>query len=247
MKNIFCIFIDSSLLQWTTDVFMENILQKFGMIKTLKFEEEKNNGKSKGILNCEFDDKFQAMKAKETLNGMNIHDNVIQVEYISKIPTSRYSVNTQQQNRRQDYNSGDTNDMDDHEFSGSSSHSSMMNNVNNQQQQQQQDHYSSRDYDDRQGTSKGYYTSGGGIQSSSSGSRGSSSSERSSYRGSDSRGGGGSDYYRSSSSSSSYPDKKRDRKNYETHTSDGGRRDRYDSHGSRSQKSPRRYGKSSYY
>ncbi|KAG2374854.1 hypothetical protein C9374_010228 [Naegleria lovaniensis] len=241
----------NNLQWWTTDVFMENILQKFGAIKTLKFEEEKNNGKSKGVLNCEFEDKFQAMKAKETLNGMNIHDNIIQVEYISKIPTSRYSVNTQQQNRRQDYNSGDMNDGDDHEFSGTSSHtSSIGSNVSNQQQASQQDYYSGRGsssdtYDDRQSGNKGYY--GGGGQSGSS--RSSMSGDRSSYRGGDTNRGSG-DYYRSSSSSSSYnADKKRDRKNYETNTGDGGRRDRssYDSHSSRSQKSPRRYGKSQYY
>jgi cleavage and polyadenylation specificity factor subunit 6/7 len=36
------------LIQWTTDQQLEDLLSKFGKIKTLKFFEDKVNGKSKG-------------------------------------------------------------------------------------------------------------------------------------------------------------------------------------------------------
>ncbi|XP_060188826.1 uncharacterized protein LOC132617768 [Lycium barbarum] len=54
---------------WTTDSELESELSKYGLVKEVKFFEEKASGKSKGYCQVEFHDSSAATACKEGMNG----------------------------------------------------------------------------------------------------------------------------------------------------------------------------------
>ncbi|KAK4355167.1 hypothetical protein RND71_024138 [Anisodus tanguticus] len=54
---------------WTTDAELEGELSKYGLVKEVKFFEEKASGKSKGYCQVEFHDSSAASACKEGMNG----------------------------------------------------------------------------------------------------------------------------------------------------------------------------------
>jgi cold-inducible RNA-binding protein len=86
-----CIII-SGLHWYTTDVFMENLLNQYGKIVRCDFMEEKTNGKSKGMLCCEFATLEAACKAKNNLNGAQIQGTTITADYLPQYPSSRFGI-----------------------------------------------------------------------------------------------------------------------------------------------------------
>ncbi|KAM3396375.1 cleavage and polyadenylation specificity factor subunit 6 [Capsicum galapagoense] len=54
---------------WTTDAELESELSKYGIVKEVKFFEEKASGKSKGYCQVEFHDSSGASACKEGMNG----------------------------------------------------------------------------------------------------------------------------------------------------------------------------------
>ncbi|EEF47594.1 heterogeneous nuclear ribonucleoproteins A1 homolog [Ricinus communis] len=54
---------------WTTDAELENVLSQYGMVKEIKFFDERASGKSKGYCQVEFYDAAAAAACKEGMNG----------------------------------------------------------------------------------------------------------------------------------------------------------------------------------
>jgi len=72
-----------NLQWWTTDQDLEDAAREYGKIKTIKFFENKMNGKSKGYAFVEFHDPFSAKSCKEGLQGRILHDKPIIINFVS--------------------------------------------------------------------------------------------------------------------------------------------------------------------
>jgi len=72
-----------NLAWWTTDQQIEDLLSEFGKVKSLKFFEDKVNGKSKGYAFVDFLSLDSARQAKEKLSGKEINDKPMLVNYVS--------------------------------------------------------------------------------------------------------------------------------------------------------------------
>jgi len=84
---------------WTTDQQIEDLLLPYGMIQTIRFVEDKTNGKSKGQCFISFEQTENVIKALEQLNDLHIDGKPISV---SKTTMDSFeSLNTHNRGRKE--------------------------------------------------------------------------------------------------------------------------------------------------
>ncbi|GAB2279815.1 hypothetical protein Dimus_014454 [Dionaea muscipula] len=89
---------------WTTDVELKAVLVRYGMVKEVKFFDEKASGKSKGYCQVEFYDSAAATACKEGMNGHIFNGRPCVVAFASPFTVKRMGdaqVNRNQHNAQQ--------------------------------------------------------------------------------------------------------------------------------------------------